>query len=85
VPVENSDNRRPRSGSGRPCLPPAAQHTGFGKRLMKIAENIAKKYNLKKIAVISGIGARPYYRKLGYKLHGTYMVKTIADKIRECS
>jgi len=29
----------------------------------------------KKIAVIAGMGAREYYRKLGYKLKNTYMVK----------
>ena len=51
------------------------QHTGFGKKLMKIAEELTLKHNLNKIAVISGIGVRPYYRKLGYKLQGTYMVK----------
>jgi len=54
---------------------PAVQHQGFGKRLMKIAEALTKKHGLDKIAVISGIGVRPYYRKLGYKLKGTYMVK----------
>ena len=29
-----------------------------------------------KITVISGVGVRDYYRKLGYKLKDTYMVKT---------
>ena len=53
----------------------AVQHHGFGKKLMKIAEDLTKKHGLKKIAVISGIGVRPYYRKLGYRLQGTYMVK----------
>jgi elongator complex protein 3 len=52
-----------------------AQHTGFGKRLMKIAEDLTKKHSLKKIAVISGIGVRSYYKKIGYSLDGTYMVK----------
>ncbi|MCX6786049.1 MAG: tRNA uridine(34) 5-carboxymethylaminomethyl modification radical SAM/GNAT enzyme Elp3 [Candidatus Komeilibacteria bacterium] len=51
------------------------QHRGFGKRLMKIAEELTLKNGLKKIAVISGIGVRPYYKKLGYRLEGTYMVK----------
>jgi len=51
------------------------QHAGFGKRLMKIAEELTKKQGLNKIAVIAGIGVRPYYRKLGYRLKGTYMVK----------
>ena len=31
----------------------------------------------KKIAVISGVGAREYYKKLGYKLEDEYMVKNI--------
>lgn len=56
----------------------AAQHMGLGKKLMAEAERIAKKeFKLKKIAVISGIGVRDYYRHLGYKLEGTYMVKEI--------
>ena len=28
-----------------------------------------------KLAVISGVGTRHYYRKLGYELEGPYMVK----------
>lgn len=51
------------------------QHTGFGKRLMIIAEGLVKKHKLNKIAVIAGIGVRPYYKKLGYGLDGTYMIK----------
>lgn len=54
-----------------------SQHTGLGKKLMAEAEKIAKKHRYKKIAVISGIGVREYYRKLGYKLDGSYMVKKI--------
>jgi len=54
------------------------QHIGFGKRLMKIVEEKAKELNLTKIAVISGIGVRPYYEKLGYSLEGTYMVKYLS-------
>jgi len=54
------------------------QHKGLGKTLIKKAEEIAKKeFNLNKIAVISGVGAREYYRKLGYNLKDTYMVKKI--------
>ena len=44
------------------------QHKGLGKLLMKEAEKIAKKKGYKNIRVISGIGVREYYRKLGYKL-----------------
>ncbi|MBT6041105.1 tRNA uridine(34) 5-carboxymethylaminomethyl modification radical SAM/GNAT enzyme Elp3 [Candidatus Woesearchaeota archaeon] len=53
------------------------QHKGLGKQLIKEAENIAKQFCKKKMIVISGIGARDYYRKLGYKKEGVYMVKTI--------
>lgn len=51
------------------------QHSGLGKELMKKAEAIAAKKMIKKIAVISGVGVRNYYRKLGYKLKAEYMVK----------
>ncbi|MBD3270275.1 tRNA uridine(34) 5-carboxymethylaminomethyl modification radical SAM/GNAT enzyme Elp3 [Candidatus Peregrinibacteria bacterium] len=52
-----------------------SQHIGLGRRMMFKAEEIAKKNGYKKLAVISGIGVREYYRKLGYNLEGTYMVK----------
>lgn len=54
------------------------QHAGLGKKLILEAEKIAKKEFLcQKISVIAGIGVREYYRKLGYKLKNTYMVKMI--------
>ncbi len=56
----------------------AAQHQGLGKKLINKAERIAKnEFNLKKIAVISGVGVRNYYQKLGYRLKDTYMLKTL--------
>ncbi|MBD3311305.1 MAG: tRNA uridine(34) 5-carboxymethylaminomethyl modification radical SAM/GNAT enzyme Elp3 [Candidatus Magasanikbacteria bacterium] len=55
----------------------ATQHKGMGKKLVSRAEKIAKKAGFTKIAVISGVGVRNYYRKLGYKKQGTYMVKKI--------
>ncbi len=52
------------------------QHKGLGKKLMKEAERITQKeFKVKKIAVISGVGVRGYYRKLGYGLKNTYMIK----------
>jgi len=51
------------------------QHAGLGKKLMAVAEKIAKQQGFKKIAVIAGVGVRGYYRKLGYKLVETYMIK----------
>lgn len=53
------------------------QHTGLGKKLMLEAEKIAKKSKSKKLAVIAGVGVRDYYRKLGYQLEKTYMVKKV--------
>ncbi len=55
----------------------SAQHLGLGRKLMKKAEKISQKNGYKKIAVISGIGVREYYRKLGYRLEGYYMVKNL--------
>lgn len=55
----------------------ASQHIGLGRRMMNKAEEISLKNGFKKIAVISGIGVREYYRKLGYTLEGTYMVKVL--------
>jgi len=54
-----------------------SQHRGLGKRLMAEAEEIAGKRGYKKLAVISAIGTRDYYRKLGYDLDGEYMVKAL--------
>ena len=51
------------------------QHTGLGKWLMSEAEKIVKKNKINKLSVISGVGVRPYYKRLGYKLEDTYMVK----------
>ncbi len=53
------------------------QHTGLGKWLMNQAEKIAKENNFEKIAIISGIGVREYYKKLNYKSKGEYMIKKI--------
>lgn len=54
-----------------------AQHIGIGKKLLAKAEEIAYVNGCDRIAVISGIGVRDYYRKRGYELVGTYMIKNI--------
>lgn len=54
-----------------------AQHRGLGKRLLVEAQKIAKQAGFKRIAVISAIGTRDYYRKQGYKLEGLYMTKVL--------
>ncbi len=55
----------------------ATQHKGYGKRLMAKAEELARSHNQKKMAVISGVGVRGYYRKIGYRKVGTYMIKSL--------
>jgi ELP3 family radical SAM enzyme/protein acetyltransferase len=57
------------------------QHKGLGKMLVKKAEKIAFQKGLRGVAVISGVGVRSYYRKLGYQLYftsGEYMIKKFA-------
>uniref|UniRef100_A0A8C0PPR5 Elongator complex protein 3 n=1 Tax=Canis lupus familiaris TaxID=9615 RepID=A0A8C0PPR5_CANLF len=58
--------------------PTKFQHQGFGMLLMEEAERIAREeHGSGRIAVISGVGTRNYYRKIGYRLQGPYMVKTL--------
>jgi len=63
VSVNNTQNNENRT-----------QHKNLGTKLMRNAELIGFMYN-KKIAVISGVGVRNYYRKKGYKLVDTYLIK----------
>lgn len=55
----------------------AVQHSGFGKQLMQIAEQITVTNDYHKISVISGIGVREYYQKIWYKKEWTYMTKLL--------
>lgn len=58
--------------------PTKFQHQGFGMLLMEEAERIAREeHGSSKIAVISGVGTRNYYRKIGYELDGPYMSKSL--------
>ncbi len=59
----------------------ATQHLGIGKQLLQKAENIAASYGMTQVAVISGIGVRDYYRRRGYELQGTYMIKDIPPSV----
>ena len=64
-------------GLGDSKVKSKSQHKGFGKQLMAEAEKTAKEAGYNKVAVISAIGTREYYKKLGYKLEGTYMTKVL--------
>ncbi len=58
--------------------PEAAQHKGLGGRLLEEAEGIARKeFQSRRVKVLSGIGARNYFREWGYRLDGVYMVKDL--------
>jgi elongator complex protein 3 len=54
------------------------QHRGYGERLVREAERIAKEeFDAKRMAIISGVGVREYYYKLGYRRDGPYVSKLL--------
>jgi elongator complex protein 3 len=55
----------------------AAQHYGLGAQLMSHAESLSRERGYGRMAVISALGTRGYYSRIGYKLAGTYMVKSL--------
>lgn len=62
---------------GRAPTTEKGQHRGWGKKLMAKAEEIAKENNKDKMLVISGVGVRGYYYKLGYGPDGPYVSKKL--------
>jgi elongator complex protein 3 len=55
------------------------QHQGYGRRLIEQAEAIAADAGYEKLAVLSGVGVRQYYRqKLGYRQDGPYVSKRLS-------
>lgn len=55
------------------------QHKGYGAKLMAKAEEICVSAGMNKLLVISGIGVRQYYSKLGYQKEGPYMAKFLTN------
>ncbi|MFH1470537.1 MAG: GNAT family N-acetyltransferase [Candidatus Micrarchaeota archaeon] len=54
------------------------QHRGFGKQLLEEAERIAREeHGASKLVVISGVGAREYYYKMGYNRDCAYVSKRL--------
>lgn len=53
------------------------QHRGYGTRLIEAAEALAREKGYMRLEITSGIGARGYYRRLGYDLEGPYMAKDL--------
>jgi elongator complex protein 3 len=54
-----------------------AQHAGLGRKLAERAMEVARAAGFKQIAVISAIGTREYYRKLGFERGELYMSRGI--------
>lgn len=60
--------------------PEAFQHRGYGKRLLNEAERIcSEQYDKKRLFVLSGVGVKPYYRKLGFSDDGVYLAKPLVS------
>jgi elongator complex protein 3 len=54
------------------------QHRGYGRELIRAAEDLAADAGFGKLSIISGIGVRQYYReKLGYHQDGPYVSKRL--------
>jgi len=59
-------------------LEEGAQHHGLGEGLLREAERIAREeFKANRLSVLSGVGAREYYRSLGYRMEAAYMVKDL--------
>ncbi len=43
-----------------------------------MAEAVARRHKNKYLVIISGVGVREYYRRLGYRLKKEYMVKSLS-------
>jgi elongator complex protein 3 len=55
------------------------QHKGIGKQLVQMAENITNdEFKSSKLLVISGVGVREYFSKLGFERMENYMGKFLA-------
>jgi elongator complex protein 3 len=55
-----------------------AQHLGLGAALIAEAERQALAAGYQRLAVISALGTREYYRKQGYALGELYMAKNLS-------
>jgi elongator complex protein 3 len=54
------------------------QHREYGKVLLARAEEIARNAGFRRLAIMSGIGVRPYYRRQGYERRGPYMIRELS-------
>lgn len=61
-------------------LSSSSQHKGIGTLLLQKAEQITREHKFSKIAIISGVGVRNYYKKRGYNEQDTYMIKSLTSR-----
>jgi ELP3 family radical SAM enzyme/protein acetyltransferase len=72
------------AGGGSTSTSQHKQHRGIGKFLVGVAEAISGMYGFDTVAIISGVGVRDYYERLGYKLgekEDEYMMKHLATSV----
>jgi len=65
---------------GKPAEDEEYQHRSHGKILLARAEETARGAGFGRLAVMSGIGVRPYYRRQGYERRGPYMEKELTRR-----
>lgn len=56
---------------------PSAQHHGLGRQLIERACELAREAGYKRINVISAVGTREYYRRLGFVDNGLYQQRRL--------
>jgi elongator complex protein 3 len=54
------------------------QHRSHGMTLLAKAEEITRGAGFRRLAIMSGIGVRPYYRRQGYERNGPYMIRELS-------
>ena len=54
------------------------QHRGWGEKLMEESEKTAvEQYDMDRMIVMSALGTKQYYARLGYEKDGVYVSKTL--------
>jgi len=60
------------------CLDKAWQHRGWGSILLSEAERLSREeYDKKRLLVMSALGTKRYYMRLGYRRDGVYVSKVL--------
>jgi elongator complex protein 3 len=54
------------------------QHRSHGRVLLARTEEIAREAGFRRLAIMSGVGVRPYYRRQGYERRGPYMIRELS-------